>query len=879
MTEDADVRVIGERYRLKEQLGVGGMGTVYRAIDLQTQAVVAVKVLHPELLADDPLLLERFTREGDALRRLNHPNIVNMLDNITEDGKHYLVMEYVAGGSLRDLLIDQATLPVKRVLEIALDLADALTRAHRLDIIHRDLKPANILLADDGTPRLTDFGIARIGASTITRTGAVLGTLAYMAPEAFGGGEFDRRGDIWAFGVILHEMLCGERPFSSGQTAELIAMILGDPLPDIMQFRPDTPIALVTLINQMLEKDKAQRISSVRQVGSALENIMDQLVVSDSEDPEETSHHADIFAQISERSRFSTPTPLDSQAISSDPDEITFTPTPHQAMMTGVGFASPVTTGAGGSVVEPVADPTQVGRRVSPRARGGIAVSTTLLIVALIVGGWLVFGRPPSPAPVEPDEYMVLVADMEALGTQERDVTRFIVEDLRHKLEVSVPFSTIQVRSYEGVVTSSEQARQVAEANGATVIVWGDYDDDFIQLNVEVGVLSAFPYIAMDRAMVDSSNVRIRMADERTQTIAPDVLSALVILQNADGAGFEAIRTLAILDQIIAVDDHTVEVLGNSVGAHGHRYFTSLTTDPAYALQEINAAIALDPGNPLLYTSRHAPLYRLGELDGMHDDAMTAIRLGPESWALPYYILGNYAYFTNELADALDYYDQIIEMRPDDWFPYTFRGALHYLLGHYEEARTDLEHSVSLGPNTNFPYPMLAMLALREGKVDEAQAQIATVLRDFPDPTFGTRVVEALFGPDTEIILAPIFSAFGNMVLERHSDVIDDVAAALAIDDQLSDLYLMQGFAYCNEQDYEAAEAAYTQGIAIDPDFIVLYVLRAEVRLRQQKMFDALADVMFVQQSDLADAFADLIDGARTGDITCENFFSAETDG
>ncbi|MCP4593240.1 MAG: serine/threonine protein kinase, partial [bacterium] len=202
----------------KDLLGRGGMGDVYRGTDTQTGQIVAIKMLKPDIVANNPDIVARFVREGEALRQLKHPNIVEMVAAVEENGQHYLVIEYVAGGSLQDLLEQQGRLPIERVLEISLDLADALTRAHRLGIIHRDLKPANVLLAEDSTPRLTDFGIAQVADSPrLTQTGMLIGTIDYLSPEACQGEPLDGRADIWAFGVMVYEMLTGQRPFT-GET-------------------------------------------------------------------------------------------------------------------------------------------------------------------------------------------------------------------------------------------------------------------------------------------------------------------------------------------------------------------------------------------------------------------------------------------------------------------------------------------------------------------------------------------------------------------------------------------------------------------------------------------------------------------------------------
>ncbi len=273
-------RRIASRFQIEELIGQGGMGDVYRGLDIETGQPVAIKALKQEIIAHDPDLVARFQREGEALRQLNHPNIVKMLAAIEEDDQYFLVMEYVGGGTLADLLHEvqenrAAPLPIARVLQIGLDLADALTRAHRLNIIHRDIKPPNVLLAEDGTPRLTDFGVAHIGGSTrVTETGAIIGTYAYISPEAFNGESLDARTDIWAFGVLLYEMVAGRRPFDEPHPGAMLMAILQKPVPDLQAIRPDVPVALADLIYRMLEKDHLRRIPSVRLVGAELEALV-----------------------------------------------------------------------------------------------------------------------------------------------------------------------------------------------------------------------------------------------------------------------------------------------------------------------------------------------------------------------------------------------------------------------------------------------------------------------------------------------------------------------------------------------------------------------------------------------------------------------------
>jgi serine/threonine protein kinase len=259
----------------KDLLGRGVMSTVYRGTDALTGELVAIKALDPGVVVRSPEALKRFLREGEILRQLNHPNIVKMIDSVEEAGRHYLVMEYVPGGSLQGLLAADKRLASRRVIAIALALADALACAHRLGILHRDLKPANILLAGDGTPRITDFGCAFIvDRSRLTQAGVLVGTGYYLSPEALLGQTVDERADIWALGVMLFELLAGQRPFSASNFTGMITAILMQPVPDLASLAPDCPEPLIELVCRMLEKEPQQRIASMEQVGNELKSIL-----------------------------------------------------------------------------------------------------------------------------------------------------------------------------------------------------------------------------------------------------------------------------------------------------------------------------------------------------------------------------------------------------------------------------------------------------------------------------------------------------------------------------------------------------------------------------------------------------------------------------
>jgi serine/threonine protein kinase len=290
-------RVIADRYQILDILGAGGMGTVYKARDIETKQIVAIKHLKPDVTTPD--MIERFKGEGEALRDLNHPNIVKMLDAVEDDQQHYLVIEYLSGGDLSELL-KKEPLMIERVLKLGLEIADALTRAHHLNIIHRDLKPANVLIAEDGTPRLSDFGIAHFGAKQrVTATNAIIGTIDYLAPEMLNGEAVDTRADIWSFGVMLFEMLTAKRPFKGLTVAQTMLEIMTEPVADIEELRVDVPVALADLIYRMLEKDPQQRIPSVRYIGAELETIL----------------HGNGVAPKTPAQTFRTPTPSSSTPV------------------------------------------------------------------------------------------------------------------------------------------------------------------------------------------------------------------------------------------------------------------------------------------------------------------------------------------------------------------------------------------------------------------------------------------------------------------------------------------------------------------------------------------------------------------------------------
>ncbi|MCL4877240.1 MAG: protein kinase [Anaerolineae bacterium] len=849
--------IIAGRFELGEVIGQGGMGLVYHGHDLQLEQDVAIKTIKKEVMMEDPELMERFEREGEALRQLNHPNIVKMISTVQENEEYYLVLEYVEGGSLLDLLRKSPQLPIERILQIGLDLADALTRAHRLKIIHRDIKPANILLTKDGVPRLTDFGVARIGKTTlgtITKTGAVVGTYSYLSPEACEGKRVDARTDIWSFGVVLYEMLAGRRPFEADTQTAVLLDIMTKPVPDILEFRPDTPPQLISLILRMLEKDKEKRISSVRLVGAELEAILEML-------------SSGIRGSVppGDPGRFRTPTP---------------SPSPFMEGAT-------ITPGSSQNIV-PQSSPSAVLPSSPAKSRRWIGIGAGIAALVIAAGVLALLGgtggedqsKAPEAAPtsaivlvdpVAPGENMVLVANLENLASEERDVKRFILEDLTNRLETGAPVAQIRIRDYNGLITSEEQAVEAAQANGAHLIVWGNYDDEVINLNISPGVVETSLF---DRSQIEESiAVRLRIEDPRRQTIVMPVASAMVLIHTIEDRAFEAAISLLVVEQYAANNDF--EVVSAGVSANFVRYFSTYFTDPDTAIEEMTAGLRIDGSNPVLYLQRGNILANVGRYTEAERDFNSALRLTNEQWAIAYVLLANNAVLLDNIQAAIARYTQAIEIEPNDWFPYSARGSFYYLEGDYANARADLEQSIGIGANSAIPYITSNMLAIREGRINDSIALLNTVLTDFPDPTLTVRLSSLLPGGEStnNRYFTVSTSAFSNMVLGQYEAAIENADEALAIRDDIADLYMLKGVAYCILGEYEEAEAVYSQGIEREPDFTMLYLLRAEVRNKQGNLAGSLEDFQVAQQSDIWPNVEAILAESDAGALGCASFF------
>ncbi|PJE98542.1 serine/threonine protein kinase [Streptomyces carminius] len=272
-------QLLDGRYRVEARIAVGGMATVYRALDTRLDRVLALKVMHPSLAVDGSFV-ERFIREAKSAARLAHPNVVGVFDQGADGGYVYLAMEYVEGCTLRDLLRERGALQPRAALDILQAVLAALGAAHLDRLVHRDMKPENVLIGDDGRVKVADFGLVRaVGQQTSASTGSLLGTVSYLAPEQIEHGTADARADVYACGVMLYEMLTGAKPHSGDTPAQVLHQHLNEDVPAPSAAVPGLAGALDALVARTAARDPRRRpadaVELLAEVGAVRQALTD----------------------------------------------------------------------------------------------------------------------------------------------------------------------------------------------------------------------------------------------------------------------------------------------------------------------------------------------------------------------------------------------------------------------------------------------------------------------------------------------------------------------------------------------------------------------------------------------------------------------------
>ncbi|MGW4236507.1 Stk1 family PASTA domain-containing Ser/Thr kinase [Streptomyces sp. NPDC004749] len=385
-------QLLDGRYRVDARIAVGGMATVYRAVDTRLDRELALKVMHPNL-ATDASFVERFIREAKSVARLAHPNVVGVFDQGAEGAYVYLAMEYVAGCTLRDVLRDRGALQPRAALDILEPVLAALGAAHRAGFVHRDMKPENVLIGDDGRVKVADFGLVRAVGDVTNTTGTVLGTVSYLAPEQIEYGESDTRVDVYACGVVLHEMLTGAKPHAGDTPAQVLYRHLNEDVPPPSAAVPGLAPELDELVAAAAARDPGARpydavalLALVRRARAALDDAqLDAVPPRARPEPADGAEGADEgrAGTGSERRTTVIPRILPAEEVPED------TPVSHTARleMEPPDGAVPPPRGRGPG-------------RPGPRRRVLVAVAAVLLVLGVGTGVWYInsgqFTRVPS---------------------------------------------------------------------------------------------------------------------------------------------------------------------------------------------------------------------------------------------------------------------------------------------------------------------------------------------------------------------------------------------------------------------------------------------------------------------------------------------------
>jgi serine/threonine protein kinase len=259
-------------YKIIEELGRGGMGVVYRAEDTKLHREVALKFL-PREFTRDTAAKERFSHEAQAAAVLNHPNICTVYEIDDHEGQSFISMEYIDGRSLKSL-IDEGPMGLSAALDVAMQIAAGLGEAHEKDVVHRDIKPANVIVTGKGQAKIMDFGLAKLRSQTVlTREGTTLGTVAYMSPEQAMGKTVDHRTDIWSFGVVLYEMISGQRPFKGDYDQAVLYSVMHKEPEPLTALRTGVPPELERIVNKCMEKDPGERYQTTADVVADLRHL------------------------------------------------------------------------------------------------------------------------------------------------------------------------------------------------------------------------------------------------------------------------------------------------------------------------------------------------------------------------------------------------------------------------------------------------------------------------------------------------------------------------------------------------------------------------------------------------------------------------------
>ncbi len=769
-------------YLIKERLGGGGMGVVYRAEDTRLNRPVALKFLPAELTRDAEAR-ERFVQEARAASALDHPNICAVHDiDETPEGDCFICMAYCEGETLKRKM-QSGRLPLDEAIGYAEQVCEGLAKAHERGIVHRDIKPANLMVTRDGTVKIVDFGLAKLaGAASLTHTGRMVGTAAYVAPEQARGTAVDHRADLWSLGVVLFEMVAGQPPFRAEHVQSLLLAVLHDPEPSVMHLRPDTPVELARVIHRCLRKSPAERYQTARELGADLRHVRKTI---ESGANSTMSGALPVAGGWSRRKRVAW---------------FSLAATAVAAVLLAVALRTPMLS----RLPRPTSPlPAEKHLAVLPFANvggdpggqafcDGLAETLTSKLTQLAQsqqGLWVIpasevrsrkldsaeaarrnFGAnfAITGSVQRTEDHVRVTLNLVDTATL-RQISSAIIDDLRTHLAGLQDGAVGEVAAMLGVAVGEPTRKRLARGNSAVPGAYELYLEGEGALqrferveNLEAAIASFTAAIARDPSYA-AAHAGLAEAYFRTWRARKDP-------QWVSRAEEACARALTLDDQLAAAHV-TLGMIRNGTGR------------PEEAVGELQRALAFEPGNRDAYRELAQAYGALGRPADAEATYRKAIALDPKFW-VSYNTLGVFYWEQGRFQDALAQFQKVVALVPDNHWGYNNLGGLHVYLGQPEKARAAFARSITVEPNYA-AFANLGTIAFQAGNYDEAATMYRRALDfDTSDYTlWGNLAAAYRWGGGDRSRALPLYQRAATMAAERlavnprDASALSDLAA------------------------------------------------------------------------------------------------------